>query len=116
MKGEQEASVKTNIRSGEPVQNIINVNIWVDIYIAISSSHIFIWKQSYTHSQKIQDATSHRAVGVGATNVSSEHTLLELLPSVTLNLWARGPCGFHRHLDGRVGSQVKCWHRLIDGK
>lgn len=42
MKGEQEESVKTNIRSGEPVQNIINVNIWVDIYIAISSSHIFI--------------------------------------------------------------------------
>lgn len=42
MKGEQDGSVKTNIRSGEPVQNIINVNIWVDIYIAISSSHIFI--------------------------------------------------------------------------
>lgn len=52
MKGEQEGSVKTNIRSGEPVQNIIKVNIWVDIYIAISSSHIFIWKQSLTHTVK----------------------------------------------------------------
>lgn len=32
-----------NIRSGEPVQNIINVNIWVGIYI--SYSHIIIWKK-----------------------------------------------------------------------
>lgn len=31
-----------NIRSGEPVQNIINVNIRVGIYIEISYSHIFI--------------------------------------------------------------------------
>lgn len=38
MKGESEK----NIRSGEPVQNIINVNIWVGIYIEISYSHIFI--------------------------------------------------------------------------
>lgn len=34
--------VRKNIRSGEPVQNIINVNIWVGIYIEISYSHIFI--------------------------------------------------------------------------
>lgn len=38
MKGESEK----NLRSGEPVQNIINVHIWVGIYIEISSSHIFI--------------------------------------------------------------------------
>lgn len=31
-----------NIGSGEPVQNIIKVNIWVGIYIEISYSHIFI--------------------------------------------------------------------------
>lgn len=50
MKGEQEASVKTNIRSGEPVQNIINVNIWVDIYIAISSSQ-YIYMKTVLHTQ-----------------------------------------------------------------
>lgn len=38
MQGESEK----NMRSGEPVQNIINVNIWVSIYIEISYSHIFI--------------------------------------------------------------------------
>lgn len=37
-----EGESEKNIRSGEPVQNIINVNIWVGIYIEISYSHIFI--------------------------------------------------------------------------
>lgn len=37
-----EGGKRENIRSGEPVQNFINVNIWVGIYIEISYSHIFI--------------------------------------------------------------------------
>lgn len=44
-----------NIRSGEPVQNIINVNIWVGIYI--SYSHIIIWKKNpltYTSIQRLK--------------------------------------------------------------
>lgn len=63
--------VRKNIRSGEPVQNIINVNIWVGIYIEISYSHIFIWKHSHTYqytNTKIQNATSHQAIDVGTTN------------------------------------------------
>lgn len=52
-----------NIRSGEPVQNIINVNIWVGIYI--SYSHIIIWKKkpSYIYQYtktKIQNVTSQQ--------------------------------------------------------
>lgn len=40
--GGMKGGSEKNIRSGEPVQNIINVNIWVGIYIEISYSHIFI--------------------------------------------------------------------------
>ena len=67
MKGESEK----NMRSGEPVQNIIKVNIWVGIYIEISYSHIFIWKHSHTYqytNTKIQNATSQQAIDVGTAN------------------------------------------------
>lgn len=38
-----------NIRSGEPVQNMINVSIWVGIYIEISYL-IYLYENTLTHT------------------------------------------------------------------
>lgn len=38
-----------NIRSGEPVQNMINVSVWVGIYIEISYL-IYLYENTLTHT------------------------------------------------------------------
>lgn len=94
---EWRGKVRKNIRSGKPVQNIINVNIWVGIYIDISYSHIFIWNHShtyqYTKNLKCNFSPSHRC-GHNYSFLLTTHYQSRYHQSFNLNLRARGPCGF----------------------
>ena len=68
MRRNEEGSER-DIRSSEPVQNCINANIWVIIYIEISNAHIFIYENTLTHTG-IQTTKSQCDVSTADCNSS----------------------------------------------
>ncbi|CAL8401436.1 unnamed protein product [Arctogadus glacialis] len=88
MRRDEEGSER-DIRSSEPVQNCINANIWVIIYIEISNAHIFIYENTTLTHTGIQTTKSQCDVSTAdrdSSDAGSSSGLLVLVGQSVVDL------------------------------